>query len=78
VVLLLLTDEQLLNDERTKAKQIKDRMANVIGSGAYFGGFSSDPRTASEPASKGPSYGNISSEAYSYAPSSSSKGMSFG
>ena len=41
---MLLTDEHLLNDERAKAKQIKDRMANVIGSGAYFGGFSNEVR----------------------------------
>ena len=38
-IVTMLTDDQLLNDERAKAKQIKDRMANVIGSGAYFGGF---------------------------------------
>lgn len=41
----LLTDDQLLNDERAKAKQIKDRMMNVVGSGAYFGGFSSDVKS---------------------------------
>lgn len=46
VVLILLTDDQLLNDERAKAKQIKDRMSSVIGSGAYFGQFSSDTRTS--------------------------------
>jgi hypothetical protein len=29
-----------LNDERAKAKKIKDRMANVIGTGAYYGNYS--------------------------------------
>jgi hypothetical protein len=38
----LLSDEQVLSDERAKAKQIKDRMANVIGSAAYYGSFSND------------------------------------
>ena len=43
--MVLLTDDQLLNDERAKAKQIRDRMANVVGSGAYFGGFNNDVKS---------------------------------
>jgi hypothetical protein len=45
----LITDDQLLNDERAKAKLIKDRMANVIGSGAYLGGFNNDMKNSSVP-----------------------------
>ena len=48
MIVNLLTDDTLLNDERVKAKQIKDRMANVIGSGAYFSGFSSDSKTSNK------------------------------
>ena len=79
-MLLLLTDDQLLQDERTKAKQIKDRMSSVIGSGAYFGGFSSSNNSNSSEVPKGPGYGSISSDSYKYGgPSaSSSTGMSFG
>ena len=54
-------------------------MSSVIGSGAYFGGFNSNPVTSSsEVQPKGSNYGNISSESYKYAPSSSGKGMTFG
>ena len=61
-IVLLVTDDQLLNDERAKAKQIKDRMANVIGSGAYFGGFNNDMKNQNvSTAAKGSSYGSISS-----------------
>jgi hypothetical protein len=42
VVVGLLSDDQYLGDERAKAKQIKDRMANVIGSAVYYGSFSND------------------------------------
>ena len=73
---MLITDDQLLNDERAKAKQIKDRMANVIGSGAYFGGFNNDIKNNNVPA-KGSSYGNISSESYRSGPSANNN-MSFG
>lgn len=38
----LLSDDHYLSDERVKAKQIKDRMANVIGSSVYYGSFSND------------------------------------
>lgn len=68
----------MLQDERSKAKQIKDRMANVIGSGAYFGQFSNDTKTSGEAISKGSSYGSISSDSYNCAPMSNNKGMSFG
>jgi hypothetical protein len=37
-----LSDDHSLNEERAKAKQIKERMANVIGSGAYYGSYSND------------------------------------
>jgi hypothetical protein len=40
-VVSLLSDDHYLSDERAKAKQIRDRMANVIGSSAYYG-FSND------------------------------------
>ena len=72
-----MTDDQLLNDERAKAKQIKDRMANVIGSGAYFGGFNNDMKNNSSN-TKGSTYSSISSESYKYEPSPSGAGMSFG
>ena len=78
---MLVTDDQLLNDERAKAKQIKDRMANVIGSGAYFGGFNNDMKNNTSSTSsnnKGSNYSSISSESYKFGPSSSGAGMSFG
>jgi len=55
-------------------------MANVIGSGAYFGGFNNDVRSnvSGELGAKGTSYGNISSESYQYNTNYGSKGMSFG
>ena len=52
-------------------------MANVIGSGAYFGGFNNDMKNNSSN-TKGSSYSSISSESYKYGPSSSGGGMSFG
>ena len=76
VLLLLLTDDNHLNDERAKAKQIKERMSTVIGSGAYFGNFSNEPKTSSSEF-KGSSYGSINSESFKYAPQPS-KGLSFG
>lgn len=77
----MLSDDHLLNEERAKAKQIKDRMATVIGSGAYYGNFSSDVKTS------GPNYDNknvggytsFSSDSYKYTGSASgSNGLSFG
>lgn len=55
-------------------------MSNVVGTGAYFGGFSNDVKTtvSGEIGAKGTSYGNISSEVYKPSPSYGGKGMSFG
>ena len=55
-------------------------MANVIGSGAYFGGFSNEvrPTVSGEIGAKGTSYGNINSELYKSNSSYGDKGMSFG
>ena len=36
-------------------------MANVIGSGAYFGGFNNDMKNNNGSTTKGSSYGSISS-----------------
>jgi hypothetical protein len=41
-VIDLLSDDQHLNDERANAKKIKERMANVIGTGAYYGSYSNE------------------------------------
>lgn len=41
----LLSDDQRLAEERAKAKQIKERMAGVLGSAPYFGSFGSTAPT---------------------------------
>jgi hypothetical protein len=80
VVVSLLSDDHFLNDERARAKQIKDRMANVIGSGAYYGNFSNDGSSL-------PTTGTARKDTYesfsasSYRPgfgSGGSTGMTFG
>ena len=38
----LISDDNRLSDERAKAKQIKERMAQVLGSGAHYGSYSSN------------------------------------
>jgi len=77
----LLSDEHTLSDERAKAKQIKDRMATVIGTGVYYGNFSSDDKTNGstiENKNIG-GYANISSQSYKYTGSlSGGNGLSFG
>jgi len=49
----LLADEQVLSEERAKAKKIKERMANVIGSGAYYGSFSGGEGSSNAPKKQG-------------------------
>lgn len=55
-------------------------MATVIGSGAYYGNFSSDTRTSGSTFDNKNSsnYGNFNSETYKYSGSISSGNMSFG
>lgn len=55
-------------------------MANVVGSGAYFGGFSSDVKSTvtGQIGAKGTSYGNISSQSYKGSSNYGGKGMTFG
>ena len=38
----MISDDNRLSDERAKAKQIKERMAQVLGSGAHYGSYSSN------------------------------------
>ena len=44
----MLSDDQMLNDERMKAKSIKEKMASVIGSGAYYGSYSSNSTSSGD------------------------------
>lgn len=74
----MLADDHQLNDERAKAKQIKERMSNVIGSGAYYGSYSNDGPTSSSSKKEG-AYESYSANSYKLGmPSSNGGGMSFG
>lgn len=73
----MLSEDHQLNDERAKAKQIKERMANVIGSGAYYGSYSNDGPTNNS--KKEGAYESYSVNSYKLGmPSSNGGGMSFG
>ena len=54
-------------------------MASVIGSGAYYGNFSSDTRASGTNFdNKNSNYGNFSSQNYKYSGSVGNGNMSFG
>lgn len=82
-VVSLLSDEHYLSEERVKAKQIKDRMANVIGSSAYYGSFSNDgSNIPSNTSKKESTYESYSASSYNKSMGGTigggSSGMSFG
>jgi hypothetical protein len=79
VIVDLISDDHFLNDERAKAKQIKERMANVIGSGAYYGNFSNDSGTNEFKKDSYESFGSSNYKPSTVGSSNgSSGGMSFG
>lgn len=83
VVVALLSNDHFLTEERAKAKQIKDRMANVIGSSVYYGSFSNDGSGNAPAAGKKETYESFSSSSFNKSGSlgsgyNSGASMSFG
>jgi hypothetical protein len=77
VIVDLLSDDHFLSDERAKAKQIKERMANVIGSSVYYGSFSSDGITSGN-AKRETTYDSFGSNSNTFGANSPYGGLSFG